>query len=122
MTAADSGSTITPFGSSRSSATAPLACSNFANCDGSRPAMSVRRHSSSVRLGMGRRSYASRAVCLRFRSQSGSPRSSVRSRVSALKLISADRALHLELDEAVELHRVLERKLLGEGLDEAVDD
>src|SRR2546423_5207834 len=32
------------------------------------------------------------------------------------------RALHLELDEPVQLHRVLERKLLGERLDEAVDD
>src|SRR5262245_44780838 len=35
---------------------------------------------------------------------------------------SADRAFHLQLDEAVELDRVLHRPLLREGLDEAVDD
>src|SRR3981081_1579921 len=34
----------------------------------------------------------------------------------------ADAPFHLQLDQAVELHRVLHRELLGEGLDEAVDD
>src|SRR5437764_849190 len=35
---------------------------------------------------------------------------------------SANRALHLQLDQAVELDGVLHRKLLGDRLDEAVDD
>src|ERR1035437_3368948 len=35
---------------------------------------------------------------------------------------SANRALHLELDQPVHLDRVLHRKLLGDRLDEAVDD
>src|SRR3954447_9674493 len=35
---------------------------------------------------------------------------------------SANGALHLELDEAVHLHRVLHRELLDDRLDEAVDD
>ena len=34
----------------------------------------------------------------------------------------ADRALHLELDQAVHLDRVLHRELLDDRLDEAVDD
>src|SRR5262245_25711867 len=34
----------------------------------------------------------------------------------------ADRAFHLELDQAVELHRVLHRELAGDGLDEPVHD
>src|SRR6202166_2308390 len=83
--------------------------------------MSVRRHSSSVRLGIGMRSYAANAVRRRSRSQSGSPWPAF-SRVSRVSAKLAYRALHLELDEAVQLHRVLERKLLGERLDEAVDD
>src|SRR3712207_3415859 len=33
-----------------------------------------------------------------------------------------DRSFHLELDQAVELDRVLERELLGDRLDKAVDD
>src|SRR5215210_3087270 len=33
-----------------------------------------------------------------------------------------DRALHLQLDQSVQLDRVLERQFLGDGLDEAVDD
>src|SRR5215210_404267 len=35
---------------------------------------------------------------------------------------SANRALHLQLDQAVHLHRVLHRQLLGDRLDEAIDD
>src|SRR4051812_48709158 len=35
---------------------------------------------------------------------------------------SANGTLHLELDEAVHLHRVLPRELLDDRLDEAVDD
>src|SRR3954451_15108286 len=34
----------------------------------------------------------------------------------------ANGALHLQLDEAVHLHRVLHRQLLDDRLDEAVDD
>ncbi len=34
----------------------------------------------------------------------------------------ADRALHLQLDQAVHLHRVPHRQLLDDQLDEAVDD
>src|SRR5215208_7356775 len=40
----------------------------------------------------------------------------------ATRLGSADGALHLELDQAVQLDRVLHRQLLGHRLDEAVDD
>src|SRR6184192_522903 len=36
--------------------------------------------------------------------------------------VLADGALHLELDQAVELEGVLERQLLGDGLDEAPHD
>src|SRR6185369_14677046 len=36
--------------------------------------------------------------------------------------ISADRALHLQLDQAVQLDRVLHRQLFGDRLDEPVDD
>src|SRR5436853_3313178 len=36
--------------------------------------------------------------------------------------VLADGALHLELDQAVELERVLQRQLLGDGLDEAAHD
>src|SRR5919199_6797593 len=34
----------------------------------------------------------------------------------------SDRAFHLQLDQAVQLDGVLERQLLGYGLDKAVDD
>src|ERR671911_3037831 len=34
----------------------------------------------------------------------------------------ADRAFHLQLDQAVQLDGVLQRKLLRDGLDKAVDD
>src|SRR5438270_1105687 len=46
--------------------------------------------------------------------------SAARSLRSASKL--ANRALHLELDQAVHLNRVLHRELLGDRLDEAVHD
>src|SRR5579884_2352269 len=45
-------------------------------------------------------------------------RRSVRTGAAALP----NRALHLELDQAVHLHRVLHRQLLGDRLDESVDD
>src|SRR3954462_474792 len=41
---------------------------------------------------------------------------------SSSAVTSANGALHLELDEAVHLHRVLHRQLLDDRLDEAVDD
>src|SRR5215470_12002378 len=61
---------------------------------------------------------------------SGSGRLSVREaprwRLSASHVgsvaTSANRALHLQLDQPVELDRVLHRQLLGDRLDEAVDD
>src|SRR3954463_10397318 len=41
---------------------------------------------------------------------------------SSSAVTSANGALHLELDEAVHLDRVLHRELLDDRLDEAVDD
>ena len=35
---------------------------------------------------------------------------------------SADRAFHLQREQAIQLDRVLHRQLFGEGLEEAVDD
>src|SRR5262249_31774616 len=98
----------------------PSRCSSLKNWLGSRRLTSVRRHSSSVLLGAGTFSYCASALSRRSCSQRGSPWSW--SRGSLVMALSADRALHLELDQAVELDRVLERKLLGERLDEAVDD
>src|SRR5829696_3700602 len=44
------------------------------------------------------------------------------SRSALAAVTSANRALHLQLDQAVHLHRVLHRQLLDDRLDEAVDD
>src|SRR4051812_5292582 len=71
----------------------------------SHPALPLKRGTSS--------SAARRAASLRrSRSHSG----------SRTVANSANGALHLELDEAVHLDRVLHRKLLDDRLDEAVDD
>src|SRR3954447_21730112 len=43
-------------------------------------------------------------------------------RGGSARTCSANRALHLELDQPVELDRVLHRQLFGDRLDEAVDD
>src|SRR3954452_25365995 len=48
--------------------------------------------------------------------------SSRRASSAGVAVTSANRALHLELDEAVHLDRVLHRQLLDYRLDEAVDD
>src|SRR5690606_41200977 len=50
------------------------------------------------------------------------PMSCMVDRAAETRTGSADRAFHLELDEAVQLHCVLERKLLRDRLDEAPDD
>src|SRR3954465_10396150 len=79
--------------------------SSFARSVNSHPARPLKRGRSS--------SAALRAASLRRAfSQPGS-------RTAAS---SANGALHLELDEAVHLHRVLHRELLDDRLDEAVDD
>ena len=51
-------------------------------------------------------------------------REAQRSRVEASGGVGllANRALHLQLDQAVHLDRVLHRELLGDRLDEPVDD
>src|SRR5436190_4182649 len=66
---------------------------------------------------LGRPSSVARAAPSRRRSvnQSGSA-------VAAAEADSANRALHLQLDQAVHLDRVLHRQLLRDRLDEAVDD
>src|SRR4051794_2956621 len=79
--------------------------SSFAMSVNSQPARPLKRGRSS--------SAAARAASLRRAfSQPG----------SLTAASSANGALHLELDEAVHLHRVLHRELLYDRLDEAVDD
>src|SRR5690349_2918688 len=75
--------------------------------------MSVNSHPA-VPLKRGRSSSAARVAATLRRSFSHSG-----SRTAAN---SANGALHLELDEAVHLDRVLHRELLDDRLDEAVDD
>src|SRR5260370_27984536 len=116
-----SGSRITPRGRDESASSLNrFLCSSSEKSVGLSPLISVRRHSSSVLLGMGRRSYVASAPRRRSPSQSGSPWRM--SRESRVRVTSAYGTFHLELDEPVQLHRVLEGKLFGEGLDEAADD
>src|SRR5262245_53167051 len=85
---------------------------------------------------MGVASYTSHACSRRAESHCGSPaasfstaaRSSAPSvppfafRLTRSATASANTPLHLELDQPVELDRVLERQLLRDRLDEAADD
>src|SRR5919201_4718265 len=66
--------------------------------------------------------YASRSsLSIGVNSQPGTPRK-VGSSGYAAAVASANRTLHLQLDQAVHLDRVLHRQLLDDRLDEAVDD
>src|SRR6478752_2259976 len=82
----------------------------------SRPDRSV--NSQPLSFAVGRSS--SDASAAPFRRRSASHSGSVVAAGAAGPL--ANRALHLQLDEAVHLDRVLHRKLLRDGLDEAVHD
>src|SRR5258708_38578899 len=116
-----SGSRITPRGRDDSASSLnPFLCSSSEKSVGFSPLISVRRHPSSVLLGMGRRSYVASAPRRRSPSQSGSPWRM--SRESRVRGTSAYGTFHLALDEPVQLHRVLEGKLFVVGVDEAVDD
>src|ERR687888_1085972 len=66
--------------------------------------------------------YASRSsLSIGVNSQPGTPRN-VGSSGYAAAVASANRALHLQLDQPVHLHGVLHRQLLDDRLDESVDD
>src|SRR5690606_30078957 len=89
---------------------------------------SVYRHSSSAVVGSGVSSQTRHAASRRSRSQAGAPPSRASTALwsyaaaPARVIASADTALHLQLDQPVQLHRVLQRQQLRDRLDEAAHD
>src|SRR5437016_9332871 len=88
---------------------------------------SVYRHSSVSADGIGRAPNSSKALLRssatnRLGAGGRLARASSSNEVAVAVLISADRALHLKLDQPVELYGVLHRKLSRDRFDEAVHD